>query len=176
MTLKFHLAPPLLSKRDDDGHLVKRTYGPWMKHAFRWLAKFKRLRGTALDPFGKTAERRMERALIDEYTTSIGNALARLTPETLPLVLELAALPERMRGFGHVKERHLKAARPKWAALMAQWRGGAARPFGVRRPGGRGDLHGHLARDAGLAAGQRRPPRAAGDDGGLRRRGAPIRG
>ena len=119
VTLKFHLAPPLLSKRDDDGHLVKRTYGPWMKHAFRWLAKFKGLRGTALDPFGKTAERRMERALIDEYTTSIGNALARLTPETLPLVLELAALPERVRGFGHVKEANVAKAKARWAEIEA---------------------------------------------------------
>jgi indolepyruvate ferredoxin oxidoreductase len=90
-----------------------------MKHAFRWLAKFKGLRGTALDPFGKTAERRMERALIDEYTTSIGDALARLTPETLPLVLELAALPERMRGFGHVKEANVAKAKARWAEIEA---------------------------------------------------------
>jgi indolepyruvate ferredoxin oxidoreductase len=125
VTLKFHLAPPLLSKRDENGHLVKGTYGPWMKHAFRWLAKAKRLRGTALDPFGRTAERRMERALIEEYTASIGNALGRLTPETLPLVLELASLPERMRGFGHVKEANVAKAKARWAEIESALAQGA---------------------------------------------------
>jgi indolepyruvate ferredoxin oxidoreductase len=124
--LRFHLAPPLLAKKDADGHLVKKSYGPWVRHAFRWLAKAKGLRGTAFDVFGRTAERRMERALIGEYEQAIDRALARLTPETLPLIVELAALPEKMRGFGHVKEANVAKAKARWAAIEAQLAAGVA--------------------------------------------------
>lgn len=97
-----------------------------MRSAFGLLAKMKGLRGTALDIFGKTEERRMERALIVEYRACIDELLARLNTENLPLAVEIARIPEEIRGYGHVKERHLSAARPKWAKLMAQWRGGPA--------------------------------------------------
>ncbi|HGO6081663.1 TPA: indolepyruvate ferredoxin oxidoreductase family protein [Burkholderia cenocepacia] len=120
--LKFHLAPPLFAKTDAHGHLVKKAYGPWMMSAFRLLAKAKFLRGTALDPFGRTAERRTERALIGEYEALIGEVLAKLNAANRPLALELAALPDGIRGYGHVKENNLRAVRQKWDTLLAKWR------------------------------------------------------
>jgi len=116
--LKFHLAPPLLARRDANGHLIKREFGPWMMPAFRMLAKFKPLRGTALDPFGHTAERKMERALIGEYRQTILNLLPRLREGNLAQLVAIASLPEDMRGFGHVKERNVKAARQQQAELL----------------------------------------------------------
>jgi indolepyruvate ferredoxin oxidoreductase len=121
--LNFHLAPPLLAKKNDHGELVKRQYGPWMLSAFGLLAKLKGLRGTAFDPFGRTAERREERALIGEYRASIDEVLRGLSAATLPLAIEIASIPEDIRGYGHVKARHLATARPKWQALLARWRG-----------------------------------------------------
>ena len=93
-----------------------------MRRAFAVLAKMKGLRGTALDPFGRTEERRTERALIGEYRAAIDEVIAGLTAERLPLAVEIASLPEGIRGYGHVKERHLATVRPQWAGLMAQWR------------------------------------------------------
>jgi indolepyruvate ferredoxin oxidoreductase len=122
-----HLAPPLLARRNEKGELVKRAYGPWMRRAFSVLARLKGLRGTALDPFGRTHERRTERALIVEYRAAVEELLGSLSADRLPLALEIARLPEDIRGFGHVKARHLEAVRPKWDALMARWRGEEAR-------------------------------------------------
>jgi indolepyruvate ferredoxin oxidoreductase len=117
--VKFHMAPPLLAKRDHQGHLVKREFGPWMMSAFRLLSKLRGLRGSALDVFGYTAERRMERALIAQYRDTLASLLPRLSAANLPQMIALAAIPEDIRGYGHVKERHLKAAREKEAALLA---------------------------------------------------------
>ncbi|RZT05892.1 indolepyruvate ferredoxin oxidoreductase [Duganella sp. CF402] len=117
--LKFHLAPPLLAKHDSQGRLVKKEYGPWMLKAFGVLAKFKGLRGTALDVFGYTEERKMERALIGEYRQTISSLLPKLTADNLPQAVAIASIPEDIRGYGHVKERHLKAAKQKEAALLA---------------------------------------------------------
>ena len=117
-----HLAPPMLAKRNDKGELVKRAFGPWMRRAFSVLARLKGLRGTALDPFGRTEERRTERALIAQYRASIDELLARLDAQRLALAVEIARIPEEIRGYGHVKARHLAAARVKWEALMARWR------------------------------------------------------
>ncbi|HEX2010968.1 MAG TPA: indolepyruvate ferredoxin oxidoreductase family protein [Roseateles sp.] len=118
-----HLAPPLLAKKNDKGELVKRQFGGWVRPAFGVLAKLKGLRGTALDVFGHTEERKTERALIGEYRTSIEALLAKgLTAERLPLATEIARIPEEIRGYGHVKHRHLVAARAKWEGLMGQWR------------------------------------------------------
>jgi indolepyruvate ferredoxin oxidoreductase len=121
--LVHHLAPPLLAKTNEKGELVKRPFGPWVRKAFGVLAKLKGLRGTALDPFGRTEERRTERALIGEYRACIDELLQGLTAERLALAVEIARIPEEIRGYGHVKARHLKAARAKWDALMARWRG-----------------------------------------------------
>ncbi len=129
--LVHHLAPPLVAKRNERGELVKQAWGPWMRTAFRVLARLKGLRGTALDPFGRTEERRTERALIAEYRACIDELLRTLDAGNHALAAEIARLPEEIRGYGHVKERHLRAARAKWERLMDQWRGGAAQP--VRR-------------------------------------------
>ena len=125
--LAYHLAPPAIARRNDKGELQKKRFGPWMLSAFRVLAKLKGLRGTALDPFGRTEERRTERALIVEYRQSIEEVLRTLGTANLALALEIARLPEMIRGYGHVKHRHLEAVRPKWDALMADWRAGPLR-------------------------------------------------
>ncbi len=125
--LVHHLAPPLMAKVNDKGELVKQAYGPWMRSAFGLLAKLKGLRGTALDPFGRTEERKTERALIGEYRACIEELLRTLSAANLAQATEIARIPEEIRGYGHVKARHLAAARAKWSALMGQWRGGAAK-------------------------------------------------
>jgi indolepyruvate ferredoxin oxidoreductase len=98
-----------------------------MLSAFRVLARLKGLRGTPFDPFGRTEERKTERALIAEYRDSIEEVLRTLGPANLTLAVEIARVPEMIRGYGHVKARHLDAARPKWDALMADWRAGPLR-------------------------------------------------
>jgi indolepyruvate ferredoxin oxidoreductase len=120
--LNFHLAPPLLAKKDAKGRLVKKQYGPWMMSAFRTLAKMKFLRGTALDVFGKTDERRTERALIGEYEALVRELIGGLKAGKLALAIELANLPDGIRGYGHVKENNLRAVRAKWNELLARWR------------------------------------------------------
>jgi indolepyruvate ferredoxin oxidoreductase len=117
-----HLAPPAIAKKNAQGELIKQPFGPWMRTAFTWLAKMKGLRGSAFDPFGRTDERKTERALIGEYRAAIDEVLATLSADKLPLAVEIARIPEEIRGYGHVKDRHLAAARAKWARLTARWR------------------------------------------------------
>ncbi len=119
--LVHHLAPPLSADKDAQGHLVKKSYQPWIRSAFGVLAKLKGLRGTPLDLFGRTAERQTERALIVEYRDCITQLLQQLTADKLELAVQIARIPEDIRGYGHVKERHLAAARSKWQGLMQQW-------------------------------------------------------
>ncbi|RPE80080.1 indolepyruvate ferredoxin oxidoreductase family protein [Vulcaniibacterium tengchongense] len=119
--LKFHLAPPLLAKRDAQGRLVKREYGPWVFTAFKWLAKLRFLRGTALDPFGRTEERRTERRLIEDYFRTVERLLAQLGPGNVALAAEIASVPEHIRGYGHVKEEHLRRAKAREAELLKRW-------------------------------------------------------
>jgi indolepyruvate ferredoxin oxidoreductase len=129
LRLEFHLAPPLLARRDKvTGELKKISFGPWLLGAFRVLAKFKALRGTPLDPFGYTVERRTERRLIAEYCDLLREFCERLTPDNHHVAVALAALPEKIRGFGHVKQRHISAAQAEEAALREQFGAGAA-PF-----------------------------------------------
>ena len=117
-----HLAPPLFAKKNEKGELVKQQMGGWIRPAFGILAKLKGLRGTALDIFGYTAERKMERQLIQDYRASIEQLLTKgLTAERLALATDIARIPEEIRGYGHVKERHVHAARAKWDGLMKQW-------------------------------------------------------
>ncbi len=122
--IKYHLAPPLLSKRDANGHLVKRQFGSWVGKVFPLLAKFRFLRGTMLDPFGRTEERKTERALITQYRDTIAALCASLTAENLPKVIEVASVPEEIRGYGHVKERHLRNAKEHEERLMAALKSG----------------------------------------------------
>jgi indolepyruvate ferredoxin oxidoreductase len=121
--LRIHLAPPLWAARDPaTGELEKRAYGPWILSAMRWLAKLKRLRGTAIDPFGYSAERRTERRLIGDYERVIEELLAGLTLEKHKLAVAIAQIPEQIRGFGHVKQRHLQIARQREAELLGAYR------------------------------------------------------
>jgi indolepyruvate ferredoxin oxidoreductase len=121
-----HLAPPMLAKKNDKGELQKRPFGGWVRPAMGMLAKMKGLRGTAFDPFGHTEERKMERQLIADYRATIEAILAKgLSAERLPVAVDLARIPEDIRGYGHVKERHVKAARLKWEQLKQQWQNAA---------------------------------------------------
>jgi indolepyruvate ferredoxin oxidoreductase len=120
--LVHHLAPPAIAKKNEKGELIKQPFGPWMRTAFGVLAKMKGLRGGAFDVFGRTEERRMERALITEYRACITELLKTLDAGNRTLAVEIARIPEEIRGYGHVKARHLAAARTKWDALMLRWR------------------------------------------------------
>ncbi len=119
--INFHLAPPAIAKRNEKGELIKRKFGPAMMTGFRWLSRLKGLRGTAFDIFGRTQERRSERALIGEYRSSVEKMLAALDAGNHELAVEIARIPDQIKGFGHVKERNLHAARQRWDALMQQW-------------------------------------------------------
>jgi len=120
-TLNYHLAPPLTAKTNAKGELQKQKFGPLMLTGFKVLKHFKWLRGTALDVFGYTEERRTERALIAQYRTSVDAMLGQLNASNHALAVEMARIPEQIKGFGHVKARHLAAARQKWEGLKAQW-------------------------------------------------------
>jgi indolepyruvate ferredoxin oxidoreductase len=121
--LEFHLAPPFIAERDPrTGHLKKRAYGAWMMGVFAVLARLKMLRGTALDVFGYSAERRTERRLIGEYEALADELVAGLTPENHAFAVALARLPERIRGYGHIKEANLAAAKAEEARLIALFR------------------------------------------------------
>jgi len=125
LRFEFHLAPPLLARRDKQtGEPKKMSFGPWMLKAFVVLAKFKFLRGTAFDPFGYTAERQVERRLVSEYEQMLEEICERLTLNNHRFAVELAMVPEKIRGFGPVKQRHLAAAKAEEAALREQFRAG----------------------------------------------------
>jgi len=122
--LRFNLAPPLFSKRDPNtGHLMKQEFGPWMLQAFGLLAKFKFLRGTALDIFGHSAERRQERADIEEYRQLLEEILPDLGNDNYAAALQLAELPGKLRGFGHVKDGNRERLASRRNELMAEFRG-----------------------------------------------------
>jgi indolepyruvate ferredoxin oxidoreductase len=125
LRFEFHLAPPLLARRDKATGLPRKmSFGPWLLRGFRVLAKFKFLRGTALDPFGRSHERQIERELIEDYEATLNEVLAGLTPDNHHLAVGLAVIPEKIRGFGHVKQQHLAAAKADEAALLDQFRAG----------------------------------------------------
>jgi indolepyruvate ferredoxin oxidoreductase len=125
LRFEFHLAPPLLARRDPATGLPRKmSLGPWVLPAFRVLARFKFLRGTPFDPFGRSAERRTERQLIADYEALLSKLLEKLSPENHALAVALASIPEKIRGFGHVKARHLTAAKAEEAALLEQFRAG----------------------------------------------------
>ena len=121
-TVNYHLAPPIISKTNEKGELQKQKFGPLMLTGFKLLKHLKVLRGTPLDIFGNTEEREMERALIGEYVASIDEVLAKLNANNHALALEIANLPDAIKGFGHVKARNVVAVRSKWDGLMEKWR------------------------------------------------------
>jgi indolepyruvate ferredoxin oxidoreductase len=122
--LNYHLAPPLIAKKNDKGELQKQQFGPWMLTSFKLLSKLKGLRGTAFDIFGKTSERKMEQALIADYLDTMNLVSSKLNldnhSELLPMALELANIPDSIKGFGHVKEKSAATARVKWKSLLTQ--------------------------------------------------------
>lgn len=122
--LEFNLAPPGVARKDTfSGEPRKITLGPWMMVGFRLMRHLKFLRGTAFDPFGKTAERKRERALLSEYRDILNEVLASVTDDNYDLAVELASLPEKIRGYGHVKERHLAAYEVSKEQLLAKLHG-----------------------------------------------------
>ena len=120
--INYHLAPPLIAKKNEKGELQKKKFGLGVLTGFKVLARLKGLRGTALDIFGRTEERRHERALIGEYKASIDEVLATLAAANHAVAVEIARIPEQIKGYGHVKERNLKATRQQWQVLMQRWR------------------------------------------------------
>ena len=121
--LSFHLAPPLVARRNPDtGELQKQEFGAWMLPALRLLAKLKGLRGTVFDIFGHNAERRMERTLIRDYETLLEEIAGKLSPDNHAVAVELASIPEKIRGYGHVKEAHVKTAKACEADLLTAFR------------------------------------------------------
>jgi indolepyruvate ferredoxin oxidoreductase len=127
--VRYHLAPPILAKTDPNtGHPRKIEFGQWMLSAFGVLRRFKVLRGTPFEPFGRTEERRTERALIGEYRALLDEIVTKLTPENHHLAVALASIPDKIRGYGHVKMRHLKAAKAEEATLIEQFRTAPSAP------------------------------------------------
>ena len=124
--LEFHLAPPFLGRKNAQGEAVKSSFGPWIMPVFRLLAALKGLRGTLFDVFGYTKERRIERRLITDYEILIEEILAHLSPDNHAIAVALASIPEKIRGYGHVKAKHLKAAKAEEQDLLEQFRAGPA--------------------------------------------------
>jgi indolepyruvate ferredoxin oxidoreductase len=123
----YHLAPPLLAKPDPNtGEPKKMQFGRWMMAGFRVLAKLKGMRGTALDIFGHTEERRMERKLVEDYERTVDEIIRSLTPQNHALAVRIASLPEGIRGYGHIKAKSAADARRTWDELLAQFRNPAA--------------------------------------------------
>src|SRR2546429_1551456 len=116
----YHLSPPLLARRDPrTGEPGKMRFGPWVGFLFKILSSLRGLRGTPLDIFGYTAERRTERALIREYEQTVEQLLAELSPQNHALAVQIASLPEEIRGYGHIKMKSVVAARRKRGELLA---------------------------------------------------------
>ncbi len=122
-TVQFHMAPPFLGKRSADGRPLKQTFGPWMLKALRLLRRARGLRGTWFDPFGHTEERKLERQLIVDYEAIVEELLRDLTPANHGQAVAIARVPERIRGYGHVKLANVVSARASWSQQRAAWRG-----------------------------------------------------
>ena len=119
--IKFHLAPPLLARTDPaGGRPEKITFGPWMLSAFRVLAKFRWLRGTPFDPFGRLADRRTERQLIKDYEAMVAIVGDKLSAENHDVAVELAQLPKTIRGYGPIKSSSIDAANKTRTDLLNQ--------------------------------------------------------
>jgi indolepyruvate ferredoxin oxidoreductase len=126
--LTFMMAPPMISKKNHKGELIKQPFGPWMMTGFRILKRFKSLRGTPFDIFGKSEERKMERRLRDEYLARLEKLAQGLTADNHPLAIEIASIPDDIRGYGHVKDKSVEKAEKKLAGLMAKWNAPAPNP------------------------------------------------
>ncbi len=127
LRFEFHLAPPLLSKIDPaTGEPKKKSYGPGMLKVFALLKRFRVLRGSFLDPFGYSEDRKTERRLIKDYETLLAEIVKDVTPANYQVAVELASIAEKIRGYGPVKQRSIVAAKAEEAALLEQFRSGSA--------------------------------------------------
>ena len=132
-TLRFHMAPPRLARQDAQGRPMKASYGPWMLKAMKVLARMRGLRGSALDIFGKTEERRRERQWVSDYLTMLDDFRHTLDASRLSVAIELARLPETIRGYGHIKEASMDAAEQRRANLLERYRQGDIATEEIRR-------------------------------------------
>ena len=133
-SLRFHMAPPIFARKDPRTGIPRKvTLGPRTMTALKLLTRFKRLRGTWFDPFGHTAERKMERALVGEYLQTIDQLLVGLTRDTLAQAATIAALAETIRGFGHVKAANVEKYRTELARLMQSYTAPAPRDVPLRK-------------------------------------------
>ncbi len=119
--LHYHVAGGPFGRRDANGRLVKREVGPWLGRAFGLVAKLRFLRGTVLDPYRNGAERRLHREVLDAYEADVAMLVARLDAGNAALAARIAALPEKIRGYGHVRQATLDKVREERAALLAQF-------------------------------------------------------
>jgi|TARA_B100000378_G_scaffold275345_1_gene271226 indolepyruvate ferredoxin oxidoreductase len=119
--INFLMAPPLIAKKDSNGHLKKKRFGAWMKTVFSVMRRLKGLRGTPFDPFGYTEERKMERGLRDTYLERVADMSGKLTKKNHELAVAIASIPDEIRGYGHVKEASVEAARGHEEELMQNW-------------------------------------------------------
>ena len=119
--LEFHLAPPLLSRPGSNGRPAKLRFGSWMMAGFRILAGLRRIRGTFLDPFSYTAERRMERELLNTYEADLDMIARTLQPGKIEAAAALASVPQIIRGFGPVKELAAERAGAERERLLARY-------------------------------------------------------
>ncbi|MBQ0744780.1 MAG: indolepyruvate ferredoxin oxidoreductase family protein, partial [Pseudomonas sp.] len=120
--LNFHLAPPIMNNAKPGEEPKKRSFGPWMMRSFKLLARMKFLRNSIIDPFGYTAERKVEREWLAIYEGILDEVLEKLSAEKLPIAIELTNLPDIVRGYGPVKERYLDQAHAQHARLLSAWR------------------------------------------------------
>ena len=132
--LRYHLAPPILGRRDEQGRPAKQAFGPWMGAVFGVLARLRFLRGSALDPFGRSEDRRNERRLIDEYERDVGAVIARFDKVDLDVAIALAELPHQIRGFGHVKAASMAEATVRREALLRRLAANAPVSVQTARP------------------------------------------
>jgi indolepyruvate ferredoxin oxidoreductase len=123
---EFHIAPPIFGRKNSRGEPTKMSRGPWLMWLFKALAAAKALRGSPFDIFGHMPERRLERQLRADYETLLDEVAAGLTAENHAVAVALAAIPDKIRGFGHVKLRHIDSAKAEEKALLAQFRDGPA--------------------------------------------------
>ncbi len=131
--LVFHLAPPLWARRNRiTGEPRKRAYGSWMLSAFKMLARMRRVRGTPFDVFGYTNERRQDRRLIRDYERLAAELLDATDDQNYEVAVQLAAIPEQVRGYGHVRARHLLHAKQRETELLGKFRGTGPMPEGSR--------------------------------------------